>query len=910
MIFRFFFITILFSTIASSKEITVSSIDTDLRKIKIATTTSMKKAKNVVGKLIYDYDVLTLKHKYYEHYIVNIDQKDYETVLSNIKQYFPTAFRSNKNIFKTSGIILFDEQNKDIKKSILDNNSSIKELNIAITDTNATVFQDLNTTDELNTINEANTTQIDRPSKTINKDESNQKIINVLQQQNIKKSSQKDNYLLDSNLTNKINSNIDNKINIIDAVLQTLSLSNKIKASREKMIQSKHNIDIAYGNYYPSIDATYSIVRTKKTPGDQNIYQTLDPSKYYNDEQYSLTLSQNIYAGGQTQNEIERLKAQYLIAKTDYERLLEEEIFKAITSYIDVVFTRDAMQANKKNMEELKTIFDIVKIKFDAGALSLGELRNIEASIANAKSKLSRTNSKFNNAIEYFKFLTGELFEETYPYEKIVHVEITPLEEILEKVPEKNSAIKSFNYNILSKKFNLKKLQAPFRPQIDLLLSANKVTDQENFENVEDSYIAKLLVNYNLFNGNKDKNNYLKAFSAIQEIVYEKEAEIRKISWELEKLHISLTSIQENLDNVEDEVNASKSMVGSYWESFRNGEQDLNVLLQGQRQLNTAELDFIQSQQDSMKDYFEILKLSGNLLSHFQIDISKENYLDLAKAKYRAQYKPEEQEESNILKNSPIKREDINASKLVQQITEKTNIESDLTKLLSFHEKFLIQNPQDYTILIKDFDRPMDGLKKILDLNISNSSFIYENFENEKIKTNIVYGIFSTVEDANISINEKLSQIDSNNATIEKISKVQNNFREFSKLLFVNADDIPKPIIKEKILVEKIRPFETNTMFKEKFLNAPQEYFTINITTFPSLKTAGEFIQKEKIENKSFVFEFGKEKKWYKHMYGVFETYEKAKEVLDSLDSLKTSYMPIIEKIQLKQELYQRFNEK
>lgn len=76
-------------------------------------------------------------------------------------------------------------------------------------------------------------------------------------------------------------------------------------------------------------------------------------------------------------------------------------------------------------------------------------------------------------------------------------------------------------------------------------------------------------------------------------------------------------------------------MVASYWESFRNGEQDLHVLLQSQRQLNTAELDWIKSQQDSMKDFFDILSLSGELLSYFAIDINAENYLDLSKAKYR-----------------------------------------------------------------------------------------------------------------------------------------------------------------------------------------------------------------------------------------------------------------------------------
>lgn len=700
-----------------------------------------------------------------------------------------------------------------------------------------------------------------------------------------------------------------NRVDLLDTVLQALLTSHKVMASEEKMIQAKYNVDIAYGNYYPSIDASYSIAKTDLRPGIKKEDKTYEKAKYYGDEVYSLTLSQNIYAGGETENDIERLKAQYLMSKADFEKLLEDEILKAITSYIDVVFTRDSLDVNKKSMEELEAIYEIVKIKFDAGALSVGELSSIAASVSNAKSQLSRTQSRYTNALEYFKFVTDETFAKMYPYEKIVYVKIKELDELIQESLTKNSSLKSFNYEILSSKFNQKKAKAAFKPKVDLVLGAEKITDKEDFDVIENNYVAKIKVSYNLYNGGKDQTQYLKAFSAIQEKTFEKEAEIRKIKWSLEKLYTSLTSLQGNLHNVENEVSASKRMVGSYWESFRNGEQDLHVLLQGQRQLNTAELDWIKSQQDSMKDFFEILHLSGDLLSYFCIDVNDKNYLEMAKQNFKNHHKNFHAEEIPL--NVPaISKSENNSTKNV--INDKN--ETTISQLLSFYEHFLVESPNHFTVIMSGLKNPLDGLKKISQLHIENNAFIYEFYEDQKIKSNIAYGSFKTIEEAERSIKDLSANTKSlSKYSIEKVGKVQNDIKEFSTLLFINTDEISKilpPNLEES--KQKIpalnAPFETNEVFKTKFLSAPQDYFTINVTTVSSIENAAKIIDNSLLVENSFVFGYGKNLEWVKVMVGVYSSYAEAKKAMSTLGLLEEKYKPIIEKIGRKQELYKRFH--
>lgn len=706
-----------------------------------------------------------------------------------------------------------------------------------------------------------------------------------------------------------------NHVDLLETVLQTLSTSHKVMASQEKMIQAKYNVDIAYGNYYPSIDASYSIAKTDLRPGIKKEDKTYEKAKYFGDELYSLTLSQNIYAGGETENDIERLKAQYLMSKADFEKLLEDEVLKAITSYTDVVFTRDSLDANKKNMEGLEAIYEIVKTKFDAGALSVGELSSIVASVSNAKSQLSRTQSRYTNALEYFKFVTDETFATLYPYEKIVYVKIKELNELIQDSFSKNSSLRAFNYEILSNQFNQKKLKAAFKPKVDLVLGAEKVTDKEDFDVIENSYVAKLKVSYNLYNGGKDQTQYLKAFSAIQEKTYEKEAEVRKVKWNLEKLYTSLTSLQSNLDNVENEVNASKRMVESYWESFRNGEQDLHVLLQGQRQLNTAELDWIKSQQDSMKDFFEILHLSGDLLHYFGIDVNEENYLDVAKKNHQ-NYRRNFHVKKDLPKEIPTSKVDNNSTQKenTKETIIKENNETTLGQILSFHERFLLESPNYFTIVISGLEDPLDGLKKISQLRIENNAFIYEFYEDQKIKTHIAHGIFKTFDEAERSMKGLASKNKVvQKYSIEKVGKVQNDVKEFSTLLFVNADEITKVASKENqktkdSIINIEAPFATHALFKEKFLAAPQDYFTINVTTLSSIENAAKILNTPLLVENSFVFSYGKNLEWVKVMVGVYSSYEEAKNAIKILGPLESKYRPIIEKIGHKQELYKRFH--
>ena len=707
------------------------------------------------------------------------------------------------------------------------------------------------------------------------------------------------------------------KVSLIDVVLETVSQSNNVKAAREKVIQSNIKLDNAYAGYLPSIDGTYKSARTETKPGDDG-----KTNKYFGDESYKLSVRQNIYAGGETYTEIKSLEKKYEVAKNAYRLVIAKEIENAIKAYFDVLFNFNSLTVNIENMDRLQEVLEIVNIKYESGATTLGDLSSIKANVSNAESKLIKIQSKFNESLEYYKYIVGDEFVKTFPYEESFDTSIDDFDQIVQNAIENNINIKTYKLNIESQKYQLLNSKSGFKPKVDLELSTEKITDQEDFEENERNNKVQVILSYNFYNKGRDKNKILTMNSLVRELNYRLKEEIRKLKWTLSKLHRSIVSVTNASVSTKAEVLASQEMVNAYWDGFKLGEQDLQELLQGQRQLNSAQLDLIENKKSAITDYFKLLSNTGDLLSYFKLNINEDNFIDFTRSDYTNLLKTPAQDAlvndleknkekeitanidnnvtDNIDNNTTIaadenltKIEDNNTTVVADNNTTATK--NSLDDLLEFESKFLESDDNKWTVRIYYFDKVYQALDFGNEKKISKDIFVFDTLDKNKIKTNIAYNIFDT---------EQLAQATSDDLNVTNLNKKVFSIKDIKELY--NGFKNKKLQTKQK--VKKVKPFQTNQKFKKVFLNAPKDLYTINITSFSSIAQAKELLDKEKIYDNSFVFTYGEENEWVKVMYGVFETYEDANAALEKLEDIKVKYEPVIETITSKQELYKKYN--
>jgi len=689
-------------------------------------------------------------------------------------------------------------------------------------------------------------------------------------------------------------------ISLKRVILQTISSSNTLKAANEKLIQARISYKESRTGYLPTVDFQLD-TKVEKT------YKVLDNAKGVretqtaNDQRYKFVVNQPIYSGGTTALKIKSVEAKFKEAKFKYEIVLNQTIQEAISSYFKLLFDIEKVKINQKNMEKLNKILEISQVKYDSGAINVGDLAATKASVANAQTQLNRVKSKLADSIDYYLYLLGDDFKKTKPYEKNFSVELGTYEELKDEIISKNLNLINYRLNILGTKYKLKSFKYNLKPKVDLQMNMSHILNQQDYVDDEESYSAKLVLRYNIFNKGLDVNKISKVYSSVEELKFRYAQEIKKISWDTSKLYNSIKSLKESLKSTKEEIKSSTEMVDVYWEGFQLGEQELPVLLQGQRQLNTAQINLLKLKQDYLTNIFKVLNQTNELSAFFDIDPYSTNFID---------YKNVKTVQNVIKMDKSIKDAVLDLNDTIKSYLEITH-DYSYDDTLNFKDKLLDANDSKYTILIEYFNNNYEAYKYIKLNNLFTEAFVFDKINNKeeldkitlnkniKIKTNIAKGIYENISDANSDI-ENITNEEDKTFTVVSLKNIKDLYSNYVNGIQASI----KPYIIKEI---KPKKFKTNKEFKELFLNANEDQYTINIVSLTTMKQAQKLLSNFDITNNSFVFKYGLNGEWIKVMYGVFDTYSQALDAINQKPILRDKYYPIIEKVSQKQKLYKKY---
>ena len=121
-----------------------------------------------------------------------------------------------------------------------------------------------------------------------------------------------------------------------------------------------------------------------------------------------------------------------------------------------------------------------------------------------------------------------------------------------------------------------------------------------------------------------------------------------------------------------------------------------------------------------------------------------------------------------------------------------------------------------------------------------------------------------------------------------------------------------EPVVESKVRV-KAKPVATKvakaTPISGSFLDAPEAYYTINITTTNGVEEANSYVSSNSLESaSSYVYPFGPEMKSAKVIYGIFKSVKEANEAIKNLPSSVIANKPYIDNIAKHQKLYAKYN--
>jgi septal ring-binding cell division protein DamX len=142
----------------------------------------------------------------------------------------------------------------------------------------------------------------------------------------------------------------------------------------------------------------------------------------------------------------------------------------------------------------------------------------------------------------------------------------------------------------------------------------------------------------------------------------------------------------------------------------------------------------------------------------------------------------------------------------------------------------------------------------------------------------------------------------------------KNKKQEAPKLEYLEENKVNEDLLASKTQTAPLTSVEPKIQskelsFKEVFLSASEDKYSVNMATFSTMENAIRFMKENNITNQSFAFLFGQDEQYYKVMYGVFDTYQEAKEAIQLLSKEIRNNNPRIEPIHIKQDLFKKYNE-
>lgn len=273
----------------------------------------------------------------------------------------------------------------------------------------------------------------------------------------------------------------------------------EVQARWHNFLAAQHEKDVARGGYFPRVDLSANTARRYRDEAGIN-------NLNFNQHGATLTLTQMLFDGFATRNDVERLNYAALVRYFELLDSAENTALEAARAYIDVQRYRELVQLAEDNYVRHRQYFDQIQERTKAGVGRRVDLEQASGRLALAESNLLTELSNLHDVSARFQRVAGILPGDTLTDAGLLKDNIPgKLNGALKQAYETNPALLAAIENIGAAKSEIDVRRARFTPRVEFRADA----DYRNNNDVgvgphADSRTVQVVLNWNLFRGGSD----------------------------------------------------------------------------------------------------------------------------------------------------------------------------------------------------------------------------------------------------------------------------------------------------------------------------------------------------------------------------------------------------------------------
>lgn len=378
--------------------------------------------------------------------------------------------------------------------------------------------------------------------------------------------------------------------------------------------------DSARADYYPQVKLTggYGRERTRYNSGQD--FDNLDLDR----QEIGLSVSQLLFNGFKTQADVERLSQESESERYSLMSAAENTALEVCRIYLGLLKSEQKLELAERNVQDHIAAYEDISERTDKGLSSQSDLAQVRARLASSRaSMMAANNNMLDRRAEYVR-IVGVPASTLIDPQHDIRLVPESLNHALQLAVKQHPELKVASSDILAAKQEQRAAKSGFYPRLSAEIIANDNEDIGGFAGPDEDARAMLKLEYDLFNGGRDKNlaeasgwRYHEAM-AISKRTRLQVDEGTRLAWNARRFTAEQMKLyQENVD-------ATTEANSGYIQQFKLGRRTLLDVLDSQVELFLARRNFIDAKYDYKLANYRVKNSVGNLVYSLRVDYPRQ----------------------------------------------------------------------------------------------------------------------------------------------------------------------------------------------------------------------------------------------------------------------------------------------
>ncbi|MCG7497919.1 TolC family outer membrane protein [Vibrio sp. Of7-15] len=401
------------------------------------------------------------------------------------------------------------------------------------------------------------------------------------------------------------------------AVAITLATNPEIRSAFHDFKSRQQDINGAIGAYRPSLDLDAGI-------GYENVDTVRGTETDLTRKEATLTLTQLIWDGSSTYNDINRTEAETESLRYQLLSDAQDKALNVVEIYINAIKAEEVLKLSENNLFIHKKIYKDIKKRTNSGIGSTADLVQVEARLSRAHSNLLAAQNNLFDAHTQFRRAVGQEPQDLIKPEVDELALPLSLQDAIKTATSEHPVLKVSAEDIEAAQFQYKQSQGVNYPTISFEASQSWQEDAGGLEGQTDEFTAMIRMRYNLYNGGADRAASVKAAYQVDKSKDLRDNALRMLE---EGTHLSWNALnytQQQKEFLAEHVDAAAKTVIAYEKQFRIGKRTLLDLLNTENELFEARKSYLDANYSEDLAKYRVLNATGSLLNALRVDIPDE----------------------------------------------------------------------------------------------------------------------------------------------------------------------------------------------------------------------------------------------------------------------------------------------